>query len=114
MGELTCDDCGTINDDSRPTCELCGASLAQEEKRQRAWLAPIAWIGVAVFLFLFFLGDHLWWRATRRRYPHDRAGGLELIEVLAEPSGLLVVAGLLTAVALIAMGVARHVTGNDA
>lgn len=102
MGELTCDDCGTINQDSRSTCELCGESLSEEEQRREErkhrWLAPIAWIGGGIFLFAIFFAQNVWWQATRKDIRHDnRASGLDLLEVLTEPTGALIIAGIMTA-----------------
>lgn len=46
MSKLTCDDCGTVNDERRGTCELCGESLREEagrrQKRSLFVLVPVA------------------------------------------------------------------------
>jgi hypothetical protein len=102
MGELTCDDCGTINHDSRSTCELCGESLAEEEQRREErkhrWLAPFAWTGAGIFLFVIFYGGQVWWRARRVDYPRSRASAQDILQVMTNSTGVLIISGLATAV----------------
>lgn len=44
MGDLVCDDCGTINSEDRDVCGLCGESLSEERARGRAssWLLALS------------------------------------------------------------------------
>ncbi len=114
MGELTCDECGTINDDSQSNCELCGESLAEEAQRREArehrWLAPIAWTGAGLFVFAFFFGQYVWRHAKRVDPPRDRASLQDVVQVLTNSTGGLIIAGAATAVII---GVGIYKTMSD-
>ena len=75
MEELTCDECGTINDADRVVCELCGDPLGEERRDEQAArqqrslfvLVPLALlasaisygfgVGIAMFVACGSLGE---------------------------------------------------------
>ena len=115
MGKITCDDCGTVNDDVLGDCELCGASLREEKERReeriQKLLAPVAWTGLAVLIAGFLFVSFLWSSARYQDGLHDRTTGLDVFEVLQGSGGLLV--GLAVAGAVVFVGLAMYTSGRD-
>ena len=118
MGELTCDDCGTINDDSRSSCELCGGSLSEEkESRDRLrdlLVAPLAWLGLTVVFFLVCAGDFLWTKARYSANPSRRPSGFDLMEMLQHPSQFAIPAAIVTVLVVGGIAATRSTDEDDA
>jgi uncharacterized protein (DUF983 family) len=56
MEEITCDDCGTLNEARRDQCELCGASLDEEKERRERWgqllMLPVGYVFISGMVFV--------------------------------------------------------------
>lgn len=121
MGKITCDDCGTVNDDIMADCELCGASLheekeAREEKTQKM-LAPIAWGGLALLMTGVFFAQLLWSEAKHKARwddtPGRRVRGDDLLEIAYFEGNFLLILAAVGGVGLVGYLAYRHYFGDE-